>query len=272
MNIYTPLALSLYNQLDGMEYEDSCTRLDLSFVPDSVSFDDCKIMSVHKADESSTSQLNYEPPSSFITTAVGQTNVKLTWEEEQGPERKRAVQKIMENEVGEIDQNLLAPPSDDDNDDDVGNDWLDRGQESESEHSEKDASNFNKYRALLLENTETKDEIPENDAHMEITWDPGLAAKTKDDEMDSDASSLVSEKANSKKVKKEKTNAKMRIDEKEDQEVATFRLMFGKDSSKEVANEIVGTSDPRFSSLLNRPEYHRDGTAVKPKKKNKKSK
>ncbi|XP_049850248.1 uncharacterized protein LOC126322378 [Schistocerca gregaria] len=99
-------ATALYEQLDHDDIEMTGCQLNLSFVPDDISFDGRSIK-----DSAYSASDNYVGPN-FENSALRLTNVKLTWDET--PRERVAITKHQEawREMGENDYDkYLAPPS-----------------------------------------------------------------------------------------------------------------------------------------------------------------
>ena len=77
----------LYGRVDGLEWEYSSSRVDLSFVPDDVDFG-----SREARDSASSVPANYAAPA-FVTSARQQTRVACTWDEDD-PSRSRALGRL----------------------------------------------------------------------------------------------------------------------------------------------------------------------------------
>lgn len=158
-------ANALYNELDGMEYESSSSLLDLRFIPDQMTFEEtpkCECYSLPDA-------TSYKPPL-FITTALQQSKVRLTWDETDH-ERKERLQRAFKN-LNKDDDDLqvyLASSSEDDDDE---------GIELENQLNQVESKDkINKYKELL-NSLDKNEEEEEGNMKMEITWDPDLEEKT----------------------------------------------------------------------------------------------
>ena len=155
-------AQTIYNELDGMEYESSSSTLDLRFIPDEMTFDDVKL----KEECTSMPKSNNYTAPSFINTALQQSNVRLTWDEDDD-RRKKALDKAFEENNDDDLKIYLASSSEDD---DYGN------SDVEVNDNLNDLDKINKYKDLL----KSLDENIDDDIEMEVTWDPGLKANAED--------------------------------------------------------------------------------------------
>jgi len=90
-------ARALYNAMDGREYLSSANFFDLRFVPDEVEFDERPRDSCEHVPE------GYRP-TDFVTNALTHSNVKLTWDADDG--KRKEVQKRAFSRK-EIDENDL---------------------------------------------------------------------------------------------------------------------------------------------------------------------
>ncbi|XP_074596875.1 ESF1 homolog [Brevipalpus obovatus] len=159
-------AAGLYDQLNGMEYESSASTLDVRVIPDDVSFDEEEPISECY---SMPSLVNYHPPT-FITTALQQSKVQLTWDETD-PERSKTFQKAFTNQDKCADDlAVYLASSSSEGESDISDDE-DRVTSRIAE-SKDDQDKIEKYKNLLRSLDEEKDD--EKDIDMEVTWEPGL--------------------------------------------------------------------------------------------------
>jgi hypothetical protein len=77
----------LYAECDGQEFEQSANVLDLRYIPDDVTFD---LKTTHDLCDALPLPSTYKPKTEVVTTALQNTNVKLTWDEDD-IDRKRAL-------------------------------------------------------------------------------------------------------------------------------------------------------------------------------------
>nr|CAD7392893.1 unnamed protein product [Timema cristinae] len=168
-------ANKIYTECDGLEYESSSSKLDLRFIPDETTFD----QEPHEVCESLPDMSKYQPRF-FNTTALQQSKVDLTWDDD-NPERVEITQKAMSGEVEDLDlRTLLADYS---SEEDPENEQA--GSDSEvKEMKDRERKNgedsISKYRALLLDFEEEEQRKKSGEIEMEVSWGLGLKEKAKE--------------------------------------------------------------------------------------------
>ncbi|XP_077861804.1 LOW QUALITY PROTEIN: ESF1 homolog [Saccoglossus kowalevskii] len=101
-------ANTIYEQCDRMEYESSATQLDLRFIPEDMEFED-----VPTSVSSENVDIATFKPTSFISSALQQTQVHLTWDETNRDRLALTTKKFDKDEVMKLDvQDYLASSSD----------------------------------------------------------------------------------------------------------------------------------------------------------------
>eukprot|EP00624_Nannochloropsis_granulata_P004199 evm.model.NODE_31089_length_21432_cov_25.446669.3 len=92
-------ASKLYDEVDGLEFENSSSQVDVRFIPPEVEFEGREVR-----DEVSGGSLpvTYEPPV-FVTKALQQTKVECTWEAGDGERERRLTQYHRWHEMEEDD-------------------------------------------------------------------------------------------------------------------------------------------------------------------------
>uniref|UniRef100_A0A915CUL1 NUC153 domain-containing protein n=1 Tax=Ditylenchus dipsaci TaxID=166011 RepID=A0A915CUL1_9BILA len=108
-------AIAIYEGCDGAEYETSGVRFDLRFVPEEMKFDESRLREKVTTEDVNVGKYN---PKRFESLALSNCNAKLTWDET-NPERTVRVTEAFKEDCN-LDgfDNLLAPPSDSDSEDD----------------------------------------------------------------------------------------------------------------------------------------------------------
>ncbi|RWS24721.1 ESF1-like protein [Leptotrombidium deliense] len=165
-------AVALYDHLDGMEYESSASALDLRFIPDKISFDETPSSECYAMPD----LVIYKPPN-FITTALQQSKVRLTWDETD-PKRMSKMQnafKCSNKTDDDINAYLASEISDNDESDTF----------SDCSNTEINVK-IEKYKSLLQSLDKNCDD---EDVDVEVSWEPDLKAA---------AESFVNEKQNEK--------------------------------------------------------------------------
>jgi len=176
-------ANKIYTECDGMEYESSCTRLDLRFIPDDTEFDD-------EPKDSCTDNpdpLTYKP-NLFFTTALNQTKVECTWDETPRDRLAITMKKYTEDDIKNntsFKQILASSESENDDDDEEetkDGSEKDHASEEEDEDEDEEEKKMRKYRNLLLgldDKSKSKRE-----SGLEFNWGDGVEDSAGSDDDD----------------------------------------------------------------------------------------
>ncbi|KAL9958924.1 hypothetical protein ACROYT_G036001 [Oculina patagonica] len=228
----------LYEECDGTEFELSGNVLDLRYIPDDMEFE----QEAHSVATELPASGLYKAPE-FSTTALHQTNVKLTWDETDPGRQRTTMRKFNKDDLLEMDFNAyLASSSDEDESQQQG-----ENKNGDHELSEDEDKKIDKYKELLKE-IEDKERKSDRDQELEITWEPGLRETTED---------LVTSKMKEKE-KKQMTpwesylqNKKEKRKEKRKEKEASKNDSTARDpdESDEIPSD-VDLSDPFFSQEL----------------------
>ena len=183
-------AKSLYDELDGLEYESSASTIDVRMIPEDVTFDDkpsnvCTVM---------PDPVTYMAPQ-FVTSALQQSKVSLTWDETDPRRQEKMANAFKHAKEGKDDRlaDLIA------------------SSESEYSEEEKDDLKFDadennkisKYKALLKsidsEDEEGGNEWSESD---NVAMNKALLADDDSEEEEHEESNEIKKKAKDPKKKK----------------------------------------------------------------------
>lgn len=233
----------LYDECDGTEFELSGNLLDLRYIPDDMEFD----QKPHSVATELPPVGMYTAPE-FCTTALHQTNVKLTWDETDLGRQRATMRKFTKEDILEMDFNAyLASSSDEDE--------PEKNENGNHDLSDDEDKKIEKYKELLKE-IEDREHKSDRDQELEITWEPGLQETTED---------LVTSKLKEKERRQMTPwetylqNKKEKRKEKRKEKEAANDNSTARDSdeSDDIPSD-VDLSDPFFSQEL--------GTDIKSKK------
>ncbi|XP_058589012.1 ESF1 homolog [Neofelis nebulosa] len=163
----------IYEDCDGLEFESSCSFIDLRFIPDDITFDD------EPKDIASEVDLTAYKPKYFTSAAMGTSTVEITWDETDHERMTTLNRKFKKEELLDMDfQAYLASSSEDEEEIEEelqGDDKVNMEEDGKTKKSQKDdEEQIAKYKQLLQVIQEKEKKGKENDMEMEIKWVPGL--------------------------------------------------------------------------------------------------
>ncbi|XP_045301294.1 ESF1 homolog [Leopardus geoffroyi] len=163
----------IYEDCDGLEFESSCSFIDLRFIPDDITFDD------EPKDIASEVDLTAYTPKYFTSAAMGTSTVEITWDETDHERITTLNRKFKKEELLDMDfQAYLASSSEDEEEIEEelqGDDKVNMEEDGKTKKSQKDdEEQIAKYKQLLQVIQEKEKKGKENDMEMEIKWVPGL--------------------------------------------------------------------------------------------------
>ncbi|XP_021556344.1 ESF1 homolog isoform X2 [Neomonachus schauinslandi] len=162
----------IYEDCDGLEFESSCSFIDLRFIPDDITFDD------EPKDVASEVDLTAYKPKYFTSAAMGTSTVEITWDETDHERITTLNRKFKKEELLDMDfQAYLASSSEDEEEIEEelqGDDKVSVEDGKTKKNQKDDEEQIAKYRQLLQVIQEKEKKGKENDMEMEIKWVPGL--------------------------------------------------------------------------------------------------
>ncbi|XP_051039237.1 ESF1 homolog isoform X1 [Phodopus roborovskii] len=165
-------ASKIYEDCDGLEFESSCSFIDLRFIPDDTTFDD------EPKDVASEVDLTAYKPKYFTSAAMGTSTVEITWDETDHDRITTLNRKFKKDELLDMDfQAYLASSSEDEEEEEEapqGEDGVSVEDGKTKKIQKDDEDQIAKYRQLLQVIKEKEKKGKENDMEMEIKWVPGL--------------------------------------------------------------------------------------------------
>ncbi|XP_066033899.1 ESF1 homolog [Chamaea fasciata] len=163
-------ANKIYEECDGLEFESSCSFIDLRFIPDNVTFDD------KPKDAASEVNIAAYKPKYFTSAAMGTSKVDITWDETDHERVTSLSRTFNKEELLDMDfQAYLASSSEEEEEQQQDGDEAHEMEDDKPRKSQKDdEEQIAKYRELLQSIQEKEKKQEEKDIGMEIKWVPGL--------------------------------------------------------------------------------------------------
>ncbi|XP_062466717.1 ESF1 homolog [Pezoporus occidentalis] len=163
-------ANKIYEECDGLEFESSCSFIDLRFIPDNVTFDD------KPKDEASEVNVAMYKPKYFTSAAMGTSKVDITWDETDHERVTSLSRTFNKEELLDMDfQAYLASSSEEEEEEQQDGDVACEMEDEKPRKSQKDdEEQIAKYRQLLQSIQEKEKKQEEKDIGMEVKWVPGL--------------------------------------------------------------------------------------------------
>ncbi|XP_071438211.1 ESF1 homolog [Pithys albifrons albifrons] len=163
-------ANKIYEECDGLEFESSCSFIDLRFIPDNVTFDE------KPKDAASEVNVAAYKPKYFTSAAMGTSKVDITWDETDHERVTSLSRTFNKEELLDMDfQAYLASSSEEEEEQQQDGDVNNEIEDNKPRKSQKDdEEQIAKYRELLQSIKEKEKKQEEKDIGMEIKWVPGL--------------------------------------------------------------------------------------------------
>ncbi|KAF8317357.1 hypothetical protein DL93DRAFT_2110555 [Clavulina sp. PMI_390] len=275
-----------YSEMDGTELERSANMFDLSFVPESMSFDD----DVPRDEATNDNEAGFGAAGGldFVTDALRHSKVKLTWDDDDAQRVKVTRKKLTKKQMEENDYRAYIASSsehsssdNDDEEDDVDNQGADATNEANPDASTtsadppKRASKPSKAerRAKLRELLLNNDELPEgwgnidgnaaggSDKDLQVTFTPGLSSRNQADS-DNDEENETTLERYQRRQREKKAAKKAKKDAKE-----ATRLGITPVGEKEKGDSAPAAEDDFFGEDSDNGAVA--STSTKPSKENK---
>ncbi|XP_063774604.1 ESF1 homolog isoform X2 [Pseudophryne corroboree] len=232
-------ANKIYEECDGLEFESSCSFVDLRFIPDNVQFDD------EPKDTAVDVDLSAYKPKLFTSAAMVTSKIELTWDETDQDRITTLNRPFNKKEVLDMDfQAYLASSSDEEEEEILPDNESAAadGTTKTKKGPKDDEEQIAHYRELLKSIQEKEKKQQDKDLGMEVKWVPGL-------------------KESAEKMVKNKLEGKDKLTpwEKYLQKQKDKRKMKRKKGGVEETNEDdnvpsdVDFNDPYFSEELKKP-------------------
>lgn len=170
-------AAKIYEECDGFEYESSCSKIDLRFIPDDVTFEE------EPKDKATEVDYGSYKPKIFTSTGTTTAKVELTWDETDHDRVTALSRKFNKDELLDMDFKAYLASSSEEEDDEKEAEEIAQAEKpveslsEEKQKGKKSSDQIDKYRELL-KSIQDKDKKKDDSIDMEITWVPGLKETT----------------------------------------------------------------------------------------------
>ncbi|XP_025942311.1 ESF1 homolog [Apteryx rowi] len=163
-------ANKIYEECDGLEFESSCSFIDLRFIADNVTFDD------KPKDVASEVNVAAYKPKYFTSAGMVTSKIDITWDETDHERVTSLSRTFNKEELLDMDfQAYLASSSEEEEEQEQGGDVAHEREDDKPKRSQKDdEEQIAKYRELLQSIQEKEKKQEEDDIEMEVKWVPGL--------------------------------------------------------------------------------------------------
>nr|XP_025950447.1 ESF1 homolog [Dromaius novaehollandiae] len=163
-------ANKIYEECDGLEFESSCSFIDLRFIPDNVTFDD------KPKDVASEVNVAAYKPKYFTSAGMVTSKIDITWDETDHERVTSLSRTFNKEELLDMDfQAYLASSSEEEEEQEQGGDVAHEMEDDKPKKSQKDdEEQIAKYRELLQSIQEKEKKQEDDDIEMEVKWVPGL--------------------------------------------------------------------------------------------------
>ncbi|XP_077172263.1 ESF1 homolog isoform X2 [Paroedura picta] len=162
-------ANKIYEECDGLEFESSCSFVDLRFIPDDVTFD-----GEPKEVASETDGAPYKPKF-FTSAAVATSKVDITWDETDHERVTSLSRTFRKDQLLDMDfQAYLASSSEEEEEEQEEGVRPSVDLDGHKCPHKDEEEQIAKYRELLQTIQEKEKKHQETDMEMEIKWVPGL--------------------------------------------------------------------------------------------------
>nr|XP_033795690.1 ESF1 homolog [Geotrypetes seraphini] len=251
-------ASKIYEECDGLEFESSCSFVDLRFIPDDVTFDD------EPKDTATDVDLTVYKPKYFTSAAMATSKVDITWDETDHDRMTALNKNFKKHEILDMDfQAYLASSSEEEEEEaqyGAGDSAIlvtEDSTKNKKIHKD-DEEQIAKYKELIKGIQEKEKKHEENDLEMEVKWVPGLkesAEKMVKDKLEGKDKFTPWEQFLQKKKEKRKLKRKKAKQEE------------GPSEDSDEFPTDVNFNDPYFSEELGKPDLkHRSKKNLKEEK------